>query len=169
MKLLNPALRKAVAALPLLCLVLALPAGAQQQQKHEGARLKLDSLDKFAAVAVEAESKEEPTKGGDGKVYVRRFKFKEAGAYNPSDLEAIREQLRGPGWSLFMKVKESDDEPDENENVEIYVFGKAEGSKLHGGMTIISTQAKEFAVVNIVGAGSTDDLPQRGGAKKPSN
>jgi len=32
-------------------------------------------------------------------VYVRSFEFDKEGQYSMSDVEAIRSQLRGPGWS----------------------------------------------------------------------
>ena len=165
MRNLLSALGTAVRAVPLVLLLSALPVGAQQP---EGARLKLDSLDKLSARAAEVENKEETPKSGEGKVYVRRFKFASAGQYADSDLSEIRAQLSAPGWSRFMKVEERDDEPDENENVEIYVFGKAEGSDVYAGMTIIATQTKELTVVNIVGKGKLDDVLKKSGAKKPA-
>ena len=164
MKKLSSALGSAAFALPLLLLLTSLPAAAQQP---EGARLKLDSLDKLSTRAAEVESKEETPKSGEGKVYVRRFKFASAGQFTDADLSEIRSQLSAPGWSRIMKVEERDDEPDENENVEIYVFGKAEGSDVYAGMTIISTQTKELTVVNIVGQGKLSDLTKKADAKKP--
>jgi hypothetical protein len=113
------------------------------------------------------ESKEETPKSGEGKVYVRRFKFAGAGQFTDADLADVRAQLSGPGWSRFMKVEERDDEPDENENVEIYVYGKAEGSDVYAGMTIIATQTKELTVVNIVGQGKLGDVLKKAGEKKP--
>ena len=155
---------RALPPVALLLVLFALPAGAQQQQ---GARIKLDSLDKLTARAAQVESKEETPKSGEGKVYVRRFKFGSAGQFTDADLAEVRAQLAGPGWSRFMKVVERDDEPDENENVEIYVYGKAEGSDVYAGMTIIATQTKELTVVNIVGEGKLDDVLKKAGAKKP--
>ena len=140
-----PAFKLTLALLPLLLLFAAPAARAQQT-----ARLKLESLDKFAARAVKSEIKEETPKGG-GKVYVRHFEFDRAGAYTEADLAEIRAQVAGAGWSRIMKVEERDDAPGENENVEIYVFGNADAKNVNGGVTIISTQLKEFTVVNIVG------------------
>ena len=145
MKTHAPAVKLTLALLPLLLLFAAPTARAQQT-----ARLKLESLDKFAARAVKSEVKEETPEGG-GKVYVRHFEFDRAGAYTESDLAGIRAQVAGAGWSRLMKVEERDDAPDENENVEVYVFGEAGAKNADGGMTVISTQLKEFTVVNIVG------------------
>ena len=165
MRNLLTALGGAARALPLLLLFAGLPAARAQQP--EGARLKLDSLDKLAARAAEAESKEETPKSGEGKVYVRRFKFAGAGQFTEADLADVRAQLTGPGWSRLMKVVERDDDPDENGNVEIYVYGKAEGSDVYGGMTVIATQTKELTVVNIVGRGKLEDVLKKAGDKKP--
>src|SRR5688572_32231079 len=35
-------------------------------------------------------------------IYVKRFEFESAGQYVGADLEAIRAQLRGPGWTRLM-------------------------------------------------------------------
>lgn len=169
MKKLLSALVSVTLALPLL-LILASPSAAarRQQQEQEGARLKLDSLDKLTARAAEVESKEETPKSGEGKVYVRRFKFGRAGEFADADLSEIRSQLAAPGWSRLMRVEEKDDEPDENETVEIYVFGKAAGGDdVYAGMTIIATQTKELTVVNIVGQGKLGDVLKKSDAKKP--
>jgi hypothetical protein len=153
-------LRKFFALLPLSLLCTA--AAAQQP----GARVRLDSLDKFARLAAESEIKEEPTKDGRGMVYVRHFEFAREGAYAADDLAAIRAQVSGGGWSRLLKVEERDDEPDENENAEIYVYGAADAEKAHTGMLIITTQTKEFTVVNIVGRGGSKDAPARHARKK---
>ena len=127
---------------------------------QETARIKLESLDKLASKAVEVVRKEEKAKGGDSMVYARCFEFKETGAYNDSDLQEIRAQLQSPGWSLLMKVNDKAGSQ-ENETAEIHVFGRKEGSDVFAGMTIIATESKELAVVNIVGRGSVDELMRK--------
>ena len=150
MKAYATAVKRTLALLPLLLLFAAPAARAQQT-----ARIKLQSLDKFARLAVESEIREETPKGG-GKVYIRHFEFDRAGAYTEADLAEIRAQVAGAGWSRLLKVQERDDAPDENENAEVYVFGNADRKSVYGGMTIITTQLKEFTVVNIVGQSDID-------------
>jgi hypothetical protein len=145
-----------LALLPLLLLFAAPAARAQQT-----ARIKLGSLDKFAASAVEVVIKEETPKSGGGKVYVRHFEFDSAGAYTEADLAEIRAQVAGAGWSRILKVQERDDAPEENESVEVYVYGDADGKNVYGGMTVISTQLKEFTVVNIVGQSDINGYVKR--------
>jgi len=126
-------------------------------QAQESARIKLESLDRLAPRASEVITKEEKTPDGSGMVYVRGFEFKQAGQYSEAEVEEIRAQLRAPGWSRFMKVEDKDD-PEGLETVEIYVFGKSEGSDIYAGMTIIVTEPKELTVVNIVGQGNVNQL-----------
>ena len=151
-----------VIILALLFLLSAVSALAQA-----GARIKLEGLDKLAQRATKVVQKEEKTKGGDGMVYVRCFEFKEAGGYKDSDLTEIRAQLRAPEWSKLMKVEEKDD-PEENKIVEIYVYGKAEGSTVYGGMTIIATEPRELTVVNIVGPSNIKEVMKQARPAKTS-
>ncbi|MBA2732366.1 MAG: DUF4252 domain-containing protein [Acidobacteria bacterium] len=126
-------------------------------QAQEGAKIKLESLDRLAARASEVVNKEETTPDGGGMVYVRSFEFKQTGQYGESEVEEIRAQLRAPGWSRFMRVEDKDD-PEGRETVEIYVFGKSKESDIYAGMTIIVTEPKELTVVNIVGQGNVNQL-----------
>src|SRR5688572_13231631 len=75
-------------------------------QAQQTARIKLDSLDKLTARATKVEHKEESAARGEAMVYVRHFEFKQAGEYQEADLQEIRAQLQGPGWSRFVKVED---------------------------------------------------------------
>jgi hypothetical protein len=132
------------------------------------ARIKLESLDKLSAKATQVVHRADRARGGDGTVYVRCFEFGQAGDYKEADLREIRAQLQTPGWSRFMKVAGKDDNSDERETTEIYIFGQTAGSDLYAGMTIITTEPKELTVVNIVGQGSVKEIGRRGKqAKSP--
>lgn len=80
--------------------------------------------------------------GGLKAINVRVFEFDAPGQYAVSDVEVLRKQLRAPGWSKIIDVKDRD------ETAEIYMFGKGKDSD---GITIIASSKKELAVVNIVG------------------
>jgi hypothetical protein len=134
---------------------------------QQTARIKLESLDKFASKAAEMVRKEEKAKGGDDMVYVRCFEFKQAGDYKEADLQEVRAQLQLPGWSLLMKVNDRDHDSVEKETTEIYVFGRTAGSKIFGGMAIIATEPKELTVVNIVGQGNIDEIMGKAKQTKP--
>jgi hypothetical protein len=89
-------------------------------------------------------------------IYIRSFQFKQAGAYSPSDLDQVRNQLKAPDWSRIIGVKSSD----EGQNIEIWV--RNSGSKV-GGIAILSSEAKQLSVVNLVGNIDLDSLAALGG------
>src|SRR5688572_29788459 len=130
-------------------------ASAQAQQT---ARIKLDSLDKLAARASKVEQKDEKAAGGQGMVYVRHFEFKQAGEYQEADLNEIRAQLQGPNWSRLVKVEDKDDD----EKVDVYIFGTADERGAAEGMTVVVTEPKEITVVNIVGQVGLEDIKKHG-------
>ena len=87
-------------------------------------------------------------------INVRVFEFDSAGAFTSSDLDAIRAQLKGPGWTKIVEARERD------ESAEVYMFNK--GKEL-GGMMIIAAEKRELAVVNIVGPVDLKTLGELGG------
>src|SRR5947209_6356335 len=50
-------------------------------------------------------------------IYVRSFEFDNAGEYQASDVEAIRSQVRGPGWSRVAGVRSRK----KGENAEVFL------------------------------------------------
>jgi hypothetical protein len=89
-------------------------------------------------------------------IYVRSFEFNKEGEYSPDELDAIRSQVRGPGWSRLLGVLSKKD----NETCEIYM--KVEGDRA-AGLVILAAEPKELTVVNIVGAVNLEDLSRMGG------
>lgn len=87
-------------------------------------------------------------------VYVRSFEFEKPGAYTQADLEPVRKQLRSPGWSKIVDVKEKD------ETSEIYFYTAGDKS----GMAIIAAEQNELTVVNIIGPLDLNSLAQIGGS-----
>jgi hypothetical protein len=75
-------------------------------------------------------------------IYVKSFEFDSPNAYAESDVEAIRKQVSGPGWSRVVSVREK------RELTEIYFWRERE---ISGGLVVISAEANELTVVNIVG------------------
>ncbi|MBK9168683.1 MAG: DUF4252 domain-containing protein [Bryobacterales bacterium] len=93
---------------------------------------------KFEAQAKQVES-----------LQVRTFKFHNEGAYQQSDVEAIRRQLDTPGWNRIVSVREP------KESVDVYL--KMNGPEA-GGIAVIAAEPKELTVVHIVGALGLKDL-----------
>jgi hypothetical protein len=82
-------------------------------------------------------------------VYIRRFEFDAKGAYSQADVDVIRQQLKQPGWSQVMDVKDGED------RVELYLFSKNGSSR---GMALVAAEAKEIAVINVVGSADLSAL-----------
>lgn len=87
-------------------------------------------------------------------VYVHSFEFDKEGEYSPSDVQAIREQLRTPVWSKIVSVI------DRRDNSEIYV--KKDGEQI-GGLVVLDAEPKELTVVHIDGPIDPEELSELGG------
>jgi len=170
--------------LSLLAGLLALPAFAQQPPKFP---FNLDHLSKKAAESVNVTldkplidlalkflPKNDPdaakvraaVQGLTG-IYVRSFQFDKEGAYELSEVEALRTQLVGPGWSRIVEVRGKE------ENVDVCLH--QDGEKILG-LVMISAEPKELTVVSINGTIRPEQLADlegfggipriSGGAKK---
>lgn len=152
---------RTIASCCLLLAAILIPRSAAAQ----GARLQLDHLDKLAEKATEivdvsADSAMLKQAAGflagrhtpadelhrllDGitGIYVKSFEFAAPNVYAESDLESIRKQVSGGGWSRVVSVREK------RELTEIYFWRERDAN---GGMVVISAEARELTVVNIVG------------------
>jgi hypothetical protein len=84
-------------------------------------------------------------------VFVRSFKFDEDFGYPKSDVEGVRRQLSGPGWSRIVEARSK------KENTDVDVFILIEHDKAMG-LAIIASEPREFTIVNIVGKIDLADL-----------
>jgi hypothetical protein len=89
--------------------------------------------------------------GGLKGVYVRSYEFGADGAFGAADVEGIRRQLAGPGWSRMAGVRSKRDRAD----VDVYLW--LDGETI-GGLGILATEPRRLTVVNIVGAIDLDQL-----------
>jgi hypothetical protein len=85
-------------------------------------------------------------------IYVRVFQFESEGQYADSDLESVRSQLRNPAWNRIVNVRSR-----KEGSVEIYLMQTA--NKITG-LALLAVDAKEIAVVNIVGPVDLEKLTQ---------
>ena len=83
-------------------------------------------------------------------IYVKSFEFDADGQYAPGDLETIRTQLRGPGWTRLVNVTSK-----KEGMLEVYLLFNGD---LVGGLAVLHTDDKELTVVNIVGPVDLDKL-----------
>ena len=86
-------------------------------------------------------------------IEVRNYKFATDFAYSAADIDAVRRQLAGPGWSQLVQVHDTK----KNENVDIYL--SIENNQTRG-FALIASEPREFTIINIVGSISVDDLPR---------
>jgi len=77
-------------------------------------------------------------------IYVRSYTFDRDFAYPKADVEGVRRQLSGPGWSRIVEARSNK----ENTNVDVFVL--IDGGKAKG-LGIIASEPREFTIVNIVG------------------
>lgn len=78
-------------------------------------------------------------------IYVRSYTFDENFAYPKADVDGVRRQLSGPGWSRIVEARSNK----ENTNVDVFVL--IDGGKARG-LGIIASEPREFTIVNIVGS-----------------
>lgn len=76
-------------------------------------------------------------------IYVKSFEFETDGQYTSADVEGIRSQLRGPAWTRLVNVTSKKDG-----GLEVYL--SMNGEQISG-LAVLSTDDREFTVVNIVG------------------
>lgn len=90
-------------------------------------------------------------------IYVKTFEFDKAGQYNPADVDTVRAQFRGPGWSRMVGVQNKK----EGENTEVFMQLGKDGKI--SGLGVVSAAAKELTIVSIVGTIDPEQLSQLAG------
>ncbi len=90
-------------------------------------------------------------------VYVRSFRFANAGEYSLSDVDKFRSQFNGGGWNKIVDVRSS---RAGGENAGVYL--KANGDEIQG-IVVIAAEPKELTVVNILGNIRPEQIQELGG------
>ena len=88
-------------------------------------------------------------------VYLRRFWFSKKKAYSAEDTEPIRKQLEGHGWVPTIDVR------DRRKPEAVTVYSYIENKEVTG-VTVVSEEAQEFTVINIVGPVDLETLSELG-------
>ncbi len=89
-------------------------------------------------------------------IYVKSYEFKNTGAWSPADLDAVRNQLKGPDWMKMLGYTSSED----GETADIYI--RTEDKKING-IAVLVSAPKELTVVNIAGSVDLESLSTLGG------
>jgi hypothetical protein len=84
-------------------------------------------------------------------VTVKSFEFGRIGAYSTAEVDDLRKQLQGPGWSRVVEVRSRRD----GDNVD--VFMRAENAQISG-LIVISAEPRELTIVELNGAIRPEDL-----------
>ena len=100
----------------------------------------------------EAAQLQDVLKGVKG-IYVKNFEFDDPDQYSQADVDAIRAQLSGPGWS---RIVESSNRRS-HEHDEIYIMKQGDAI---AGMAVLVAETRELTVVNIVGTIDIEKLSQ---------
>jgi len=161
---------KSVATIGVSALLALLLFGAAPAQD---ARLQINHLDRLAARATESveitmndvqvqflrklvslsQSDQSKIKGLLTKlkgIYVRGYEFAQDGEYSDADIEAIRAQLRAPGWERIVEVRNRNSGGDE-------VYYMPRNDEI-AGFAAISTEPRKVCVINIVGPMDLEEM-----------
>ena len=87
-------------------------------------------------------------------VYVHVLSFDNNSGYVGSDLDALRGQLKSPGWSRVVGVRVRGSN---SNNIEVFTWNETD--KIMG-LAILSAQPKELIIVNIIGPIDLEKLSQ---------
>jgi hypothetical protein len=89
-------------------------------------------------------------------IYVKNYKFGQPDEYRQSDVDSVRAQLAGPGWSRIVENRDKRS----GEINEVYFM--KDGDNI-AGVAIVVAEPKELTVVNIVGSIDLSKLGALGG------
>jgi hypothetical protein len=84
-------------------------------------------------------------------VRVRNFEFDSEDAYSTADVDSVRKQLSGPGWTPLAQMHRRQ----EKEHVDVFL--NTEGGKILG-LAVIASEPHSFTIVNVVGNIDIDKL-----------
>jgi hypothetical protein len=169
MNMRNPTMRSALAICALLLLTWrpAMAAEARlilpdfpglEDKASETVTITLDAaLIKLAAGFLDASKPEDAAAkqliSGLTGIYIRSFTFDADFSYPQGEVDKVRKQLSAPGWQRLVEVRSRK----EKSAVDVYLFVDR---NLANGLTIIASEPREFAIVNIVGAVDLQKLHQ---------
>ncbi|HEX8149659.1 MAG TPA: DUF4252 domain-containing protein [Pyrinomonadaceae bacterium] len=78
-------------------------------------------------------------------VYVRAFRFEREGAYQPSEVEALRARFRSPEWSRVVGVRSR-----KYNSGNVDVFLSSAGAQLKG-LAVVISSPRELVYVHVAG------------------
>ena len=85
-------------------------------------------------------------------IYVKVFEFEHENEYTTADVESIRSQMRGPGWSKILNVNSK-----KEGSIEVYLLTTNDQI---GALAVLAADPKELTIINIVGPVDLSKLSQ---------
>jgi hypothetical protein len=89
-------------------------------------------------------------------IYVRVFNFDKDGQYDMSDIDAIRSQLRAPGWEKLANVRSKK----KNQKIDVYTMFEGD---IISGVALVLSEDRSVALVNVIGPIDIDTLVELSG------
>lgn len=89
--------------------------------------------------------------GGLRSIMVKSFEFDHRGEYEMSDIDELRAQWKGPGWSHVVGVRSKRD----GGNADVYL--KSDGNQFSG-VAIVVADPTELTIVSVVGTITPEDI-----------
>jgi hypothetical protein len=83
-------------------------------------------------------------------VYVRGYEFEREGEFTTDDIEAIRSQLRAPGWTRVVQVGGRN-----GSNEEVFL---KQGNDDIDAYAVVSSAPQKICVINVIGPLKLDDI-----------
>lgn len=145
-------------ALPIAAQQVRLPPGIEKLADKasnvvdvnlDGAMLQLAS--RFLSDKDPDEARLKKLVGGLKSIMVKSFEFDHRGEYEQSDLEDVRAQWKGPGWSRIVGVRSKRD----GGNADVYL--KSDANQFSG-VAILVADPTELTIVSIVGTITPEDI-----------
>jgi hypothetical protein len=81
-------------------------------------------------------------------VHVRSFEFPMENMYSQADIEFVRDQLSGPGWTPLAQIRQRRRDDAKVEDVDVFVA--MEEDKIEG-LIVIASSPRAFTIVNVDG------------------
>jgi hypothetical protein len=164
----------------ILCASLLTVCAATAAQ-GQSARLQLESLDRFEAIADQTvdvtvdqkvlqlarpflQRSKDPNKQKINEIiseiegiFVKHFTFEKSGQYSQADIEPIRSQLNTPAWIKIANARSR------KKGLILDVYTQVNGNKIVG-LAVIAAEDRELTVVNIVGPIDLEKLSELDGS-----
>jgi hypothetical protein len=112
---------------------------------------------RFASDKKDDDAKAKKLISGLQSITVKSFEFSREGEYDKADVDAVRNQAKGPQWSRIVGVASKRD----GQNVDVYFKDGGNGNL--DGILVLCAEPKELTIVSIVGTLDPSQLADLGG------